>query len=46
MFENIRKDTIYLKVITTQDISLQIRLTEEAEGASLLVGYPVQLGIR
>ncbi len=40
MFENIRKDTIYLKVITTQDISLQIRLTEEAEGASCSSAIP------
>jgi len=40
MFENIKKDTIYLKVITTQDISLQIRLTEEAEGASCSSAIP------
>ena len=40
MFENIKKDTIYLRVITTQDISLQIRLTEEAEGASCSSAIP------
>ena len=34
LFENIVQDEIYLKVITDQDISLQIRLTEEAAGAS------------
>ncbi len=40
MFENIKADTIYLRVITTQDISLQIRLTEEAEGASCSSAIP------
>ncbi|MBR3407602.1 MAG: hypothetical protein IKG86_02025 [Paludibacteraceae bacterium] len=40
LFENIVQDTIYLKVITTQDISLQIRLTEEAEGASCSSAIP------
>lgn len=40
LFENIVQDTIYLKVITTEDISLQIRLTEEAEGASCSSAIP------
>lgn len=40
LFENIVQDTIYLKVITTQDIALQIRLTEEAEGASCSSAIP------
>ena len=40
LFENIVQDTIYLKVISTQDISLQIRLTEEAEGASCSSAIP------
>ena len=40
LFENIVQDTIYLKVITTQDIALQIRLTEEAEGASCASAIP------
>ena len=40
LFENIVQDTIYLKVITTEDISLQIRLTEEAEGSSCSSAIP------
>jgi len=40
LFENIVQDTIYLKVITTQNIALQIRLTEEAEGASCSSAIP------
>ncbi|MBQ4018890.1 MAG: hypothetical protein II605_06580 [Paludibacteraceae bacterium] len=40
MFENIKSDTIYLKVHSTQQISLQIRLTEEAEGASCSSAIP------
>ena len=40
LFENIVQDTIYLKVHTTQDIALQIRLTEEAEGASCASAIP------
>lgn len=40
LFENIVQDTIYLKVITTQDIALQIRLTEEEEGASCSSAIP------
>ena len=40
LFENIVQDTIFLKVITTEDISLQIRLTEEAEGASCSSAIP------
>ena len=40
LFENIVQDTIYLKVHTTQDIALQIRLTEEAEGVSCASAIP------
>ena len=40
LFENIVQDTIYLRVITTQDISLQIRLTEEEEGSSCSSAIP------
>ena len=40
MFENIKADTIYLRVISTENISLQIRLTEEAEGASCSSAIP------
>jgi hypothetical protein len=40
LFENIVQDTIYLKVITTQNIALQIRLNEEAEGASCSSAIP------
>ena len=40
LFENIVQDTIYLKVITTEAIALQIRLTEEAEGASCSSAIP------
>ncbi len=40
LFENIVQDTIYLKVITTESIALQIRLTEEAEGASCSSAIP------
>ena len=34
MFENITQDTVYLCVVSTQDIAFEIRLTEEAEGTS------------
>ena len=34
MFENIKQDTIYLRVVATEDVAFEIRLTEEAEGAS------------
>ena len=34
MFENIAQDTIYLRVVATQDVSFAVRLTEEEEGAS------------
>ncbi|MBO5619736.1 MAG: hypothetical protein J5902_07110 [Paludibacteraceae bacterium] len=34
MFENIKADTVYLRVVATQEVSFEIRLTEEAEGAS------------
>lgn len=40
MFENIKADTIYLRVISTENISLQVRLTEEAEGASCSSAIP------
>ena len=40
MFENIVSDEIYLRLKATQDISLQIRLTEEAEGASCSSAIP------
>ena len=40
LFENIVQDTIFLKVITTEDIALQIRLTEEAEGVSCSSAIP------
>ena len=40
LFENIVQDEIYLKVYSTQDISLQIRLTEEEEGASCSSAIP------
>ena len=40
LFENIVQDTIYLRVITTEDIALQIRLTEEASGTSCSSAVP------
>ena len=40
MFENIVQDTIYLRVISTQDVVLQIRLTEEAAGTSCSSAVP------
>ena len=40
LFENIVQDEIYLRVHSTQDISIQIRLTEEAEGASCASAIP------
>lgn len=40
LFENISQPEVYLKVTTTQDISIQIRLTEEAEGASCSSAIP------
>ena len=40
MFENISQDTIYLRIITTEQIKVQIRLTEEAEGASCSSAIP------
>ena len=41
MFENISVDSIlYLRVISTQDIALQIRLNEEAEGTSCNSAIP------
>jgi len=40
MFENITKPVIYLKVRSTQQIKIQIRLTEEAEGASCSSAIP------
>lgn len=40
LFENIRQDIIYLKVRSTQELSIQIRLTEEAEGTSCSSAIP------
>ena len=40
MFENIKDSVIYLRVISTQKISLQIRLNEEAEGTSCASAIP------
>ena len=40
LFENIVQDEIYLCVRSTQDISIQIRLTEEAAGASCSSAIP------
>ena len=40
LFENIKQDTIYLRVISTQDISLQIRLSEAAEGTDCSSAIP------
>ena len=40
MFSNIKKDTVYLKVYSTQKISMQIRLNEEAEGTSCSSAIP------
>ena len=40
MFENISQNEIYLRVVTTEKISLQIRLTEEAEGTSCASAIP------
>jgi len=40
MFSNIKKDTVYLKVYSTQKISMQIRLNKEAEGTSCSSAIP------
>ena len=40
LFENIIQDEIFLRVIASEDISLQIRLTEEAEGSSCSSAIP------
>ena len=40
LFENIVSPEIYLKVTSTQEISIQIRLTEEAEGTSCASAIP------
>ena len=40
MFENIVQDEIYLRVVSTQKISIQIRLNEEAEGTSCASAIP------
>ena len=34
LFENISQDFVYVRVIATEDISFEVRLTEEAEGSS------------
>ena len=40
MFENIVQDTVYVRVVSSQPVKLQIRLTEEAEGASCASAIP------
>ena len=40
LFENISNPEIYIRVITDQDISFQIRLTEEAAGSSCSSAIP------
>ena len=40
LFENIVQDTVYVRVISSQPVQLQIRLTEEAEGASCASAIP------
>ena len=40
LFEHIVQDEVYVRVVATQDISLQIRLTEEAEGSSCESAVP------
>ena len=40
LFENIKSNEVFLKVHSTQQLSIQIRLTEEAEGASCSSAIP------
>ena len=40
MFENISEPVVYLKVASTQEIHIQIRLTEEEEGTSCSSAIP------
>lgn len=40
LFENISQSEVYLRVTTTEDISVQIRLTEEAAGSSCSSAIP------
>ena len=40
LFENIVQDLIYIRVITDQEVSLQVRLTEEAAGTSCASAIP------
>ena len=40
MFENIVQDTVYVRVVSSQPVKLQIRMTEEAEGASCASAIP------
>ena len=40
LFENIKSDEVYLKVHSTQSISIQIRLTEAAEGSDCSSAIP------
>ncbi len=40
LFENIVSPEVYVKVTSTQEISIQIRLTEEAEGSSCTSAIP------
>ena len=40
MFENISEDSVYVRVISSEHVALQIRLTEEVEGASCASAIP------
>ena len=40
LFENIVQDEIYLRVVSTQDVALQIRLSEESEGTNCASAIP------
>ena len=40
LFENISQSEVYLRVTTTEDISVQIRMTEEAAGTSCASAIP------
>ena len=40
LFENIKQSEIYLRVVSTEKVSLQVRLTEEAAGSSCASAIP------
>ena len=40
LFENIVQDEIYVRVISTQDVALQVRLSEESEGSTCASAVP------